>query len=548
MGKILISTANTEESRLAVIDHEILTSYLSVIEGHVDRRLGIFSGVVEEVDPAISACFVNIGDSGKKGLLPFAAIAEEYLAPGKGSIDKRIKIGMRLLVQVLTDSHGEKGPKLTSRIRLFGKNLRLMPRERNPKPLMLSVSTNTKQHQHLVEAFEVPDGFTVEIPNFDSLELPIEELVRQKDNLLEFWKHIQQAFDEAKGPCPIYDNSDIVNICLTEYYSSSIDEIVCDDARTLDDIKKSMEIMQLAKPATMRVTEPKESVFSNSILQQIDTLRARKVNLKSGGEIVIDITEALIAIDINSKSAHKQASKEQTALHTNLEAASEICRQLRLRNLAGQIVIDFIGMKSKDDQQKVKQLIKDEFKQDPAHTVVGTISQFGLLELSRQNIGRPLQEAHPIPCAHCDGTGRGFTALDILARIKNTAVNLNSEVKVIYAELPFDIATDLLNKRRQELESYRNNHGIEIIIIPSSSLMGRNYKIFHTEQAVSLDDQQKNQNYNVHIPPYLTTNIRKNIKASVDSRKALEMIHAQYSQADTSSTPSKSNKKKQDGD
>lgn len=547
MGKILISTAHTEESRLAVIENEILTSYLSVIEGHADRRLSIFSGVVEGLAPGGKACFVNIGDAGKEALLEFSKIAKECLPSGKDSIDKLIKPQMRFLVQILTDSHGEKGPRLTSRIRLSSKNLVLMPREHSPKPLILPKPAKLEQHSHLAEALEVSDGFTVEVPDFISLELPVEKLVRQEENLLAFWRHIQKVFDQAEGPCLIYDNSNIVNICLTDYDITSIDEIVCDDASTLNEIKKSMEIMQIAKPAIMRVTEKEEPVFNNYILQQIDTLQARKVALKSGGEIVIDVTEALIAIDTNSNDAPTQASKEETDLHTNIEAATEICRQLRLRNLAGQIVIDFINMKSTESKQKLMQHFKDEIKHDRAHTRVGKISEFGLLELTRQNIGRPLHEVHPLPCAHCEGTGRGFTSLGILARVKNTALKLNSEIKVIYAELPFDIATDLLNNKRRELELYRKNKGIEIIIIPSISRTGKDFKIFASKKALSLDDLQENKDLEVSIPPYLTSKMRKVVEAAISHQEALELQYAdEQPQADISSiSPSK---KKQDGD
>lgn len=544
MGKILISTANTEESRIAVIEHELLTSYLSVIEGHVDRKQGIFSGVVESIATELNACYVNIGDSDKKGLLKFTKIAKECLPPGKNSVEP----GMRLLVQVLTDSHGKKGPACTSRIKLSSKNLCLMPREDDPRPLILPSPAKPGQYPFLAEALEVPAGFTIKVLGFSSLELPTEKLERQKDNLLGFWQRIQQAFNKATGPYPIYDYSNIVNICLTEHYSPSIDEIVCDDARTLDEIKKSMKVMQMAEPAIMRVADPGEPVFDNNILQQIDTLQARKVKLKSGGEIVIDVTEALIAIDINSQSARK-ANKEETALHTNIEAATEICRQMRLRNLSGQIVIDFIGMKSKEDQQKLMQHFKEEISHDQASPNVGKISKFNLLELTRQNIGRPLHEAHPLPCAHCDGTGRGFTSLDILARVKHTAIGLNPKIKVIYAELPFDIATDLLNNKRQKLDFYHKNNGIEINIIPSSSLKGKDFRILPVEKALSMGDLHKYKESEVSVPPYLTSNIRKEVQASINHQEGFEMIHAgQQSQDDISSTSSISNKKKKSED
>lgn len=549
MRKILISTANAEENRIAVLDNEVLTDYLSVIAGQEDRKLSVFAGVIEEIETSINACFVNIGDSGKKGFLQFADIAEECLPPGEGTIAERLEPGMRILVQIIKDSRSEKGPLLSSRIKLTSNNLVLMPRERNAKPLSVSHSATPSERQRLMETeglADLPEGHAIIIRS-NGLDQTGEELVRQKGNLLEFWGQINQFFDQAKGPQLIYENLNIVNICLTEYHSFATDAIICDSGETLKDIKGYIELMKAAEPATLRLVEPGEPIFDERILRQLDALQARKVKLKSGGEIVIDTTEALVAIDINSKRSRSQKNIEETALNTNIEAATEICLQLRLRNLAGQVVIDFIDMKSKENQQSLIRHIDREFRRDRASITIGEMSKFGLLELTRQNIGRPLHEAHSSVCSHCDGTGRSpqtlSLALEILDRIKEMA--FNRKPKVIYAEMPLEPAIYLLNDKRQDLELFRSNNGVEVIIIPSTVLKGRDLNIRTERNARRPDDLDKKNNGNI-VPPYLAANNgREAAIAAITNQKALETMHrndpAAQPQAPASGTPAAPN-------
>lgn len=549
MRKILISTANAEENRIAVLDNEVLTDYLSVIAGQEDRKLSVFAGVIEEIETSINACFVNIGDSGKKGFLQFADIAEECLPPGEGTIAERLEPGMRILVQIIKDSRSEKGPLLSSRIKLTSNNLVLMPRERNAKPLSVSHSATPSERQRLMETeglADLPEGHAIIIRS-NGLDQTGEELVRQKGNLLEFWGQINQFFDQAKGPQLIYENLNIVNICLTEYHSFATDAIICDSGETLKDIKGYIELMKAAEPATLRLVEPGEPIFDERILRQLDALQARKVKLKSGGEIVIDTTEALVAIDINSKRSRSQKNIEETALNTNIEAATEICLQLRLRNLAGQVVIDFIDMKSKENQQSLIRHIDREFRRDRASITIGEMSKFGLLELTRQNIGRPLHEAHSSVCSHCDGTGRSpqtlSLALEILDRIKEMA--FNRKPKVIYAEMPLEPAIYLLNDKRQDLELFRSNNGVEVIIIPSTVLKGRDLNIRTERNARRPDDLDKKNNGNI-VPPYLAANNgREAAIAAITNQKALETMHrndpAAQPQAPASDTPAAPN-------
>ena len=322
MRTILISTANAEENRIAVLDNGILTDYLSVIAGKEDRKLSIFAGVIDEVETSINACFVNIGDAGKKGFLQFADVAEECLPPGtSGSVAERLKPGMRILVQITKDSRSEKGPLLTTRIKLSSGNLIMMPRERSSsKQLSISANATPAERQRLTESAELADlpAGHAAIIRSNGLDQPVEDLVRQKENLLEFWRQINQVFDKAEGPMLIYENLNIVNICLTEYHSFATDAIVCDDAGTLAEIEGTIKVMHSHQPATLRVIEADEPIFDERVMRQIDSLQSRKVKLKSGGEIVIDTTEALVAIDVNSKrSAARRTSRTPPSTPTS---------------------------------------------------------------------------------------------------------------------------------------------------------------------------------------------------------------------------------------
>lgn len=532
MRTIIISTANAEENRIAVLDNGILTDYLSVIAGKEDRKLSIFAGVIDEIETSINACFVNIGDAGKKGFLQFADIAEECLPPGtEGSVAERLKPGMPILVQITKDSRSEKGPLLTTRIKLSSGNLILMPRERVPsKPLSISANATPAERQRLHDAAELADlpAGHAAIVRSNGLDQPVEDLVRQKGNLLEFWRQINQVFDKADGPMLIYENLNIVNICLTEYHSFATDEIVCDHPGTLAEIEGSIKVMHAPMPATLRLVKPDEPVFDERAMRQIDSLLARKVKLKSGGEIVIDTTEALVAIDVNSKRSRSQKNIEDTALNTNIEAATEIALQLRLRNLAGLVVIDFIDMQSKDNQQTLLRHIEREFRKDRASITIGGISSFGLLEMTRQNIGRPLHEAHSSLCPHCSGTGRiphaSATSLSILDRIKETA--FSRRPKVLYVELPIEPATYLLNEKRGELNRLHSDNGIEVIIIPSPHLSGKDCNIRAEKQPRrgGGDYLQKSNGGNI-VPPYLAGAGREEPIAAISNQKAMATMH-----------------------
>ncbi|MBF2735206.1 MAG: ribonuclease E/G [Betaproteobacteria bacterium AqS2] len=533
MRTIIISTANAEENRIAVLDNGILTDYLSVITGKEDRKLSIFAGVIEEVETSINACFVNIGDAGKKGFLQFADIAEECLPPGtEGSVAERIKPGMPILVQITKDSRSEKGPLLTTRIKLSSGNLILMPRERSPaKALSISANATPAERQRLNEAPELADlpAGHAAIVRSNGLDQPVEDLVRQKGNLLEFWGQINQVFAKADGkPMLIYENLNIVNICLTEYHSFATDEIICDHEGTLNEIKGSIEVMHAPMPASLRLVKPGEPVFDERAMRQIDSLLSRKVKLKSGGEIVIDTTEALVAIDINSKRSRSQKNIEDTALNTNIEAATEIALQLRLRNLAGIVVIDFIDMQSKDNQQTLLRHIEREFRKDRASITIGSISSFGLLEMTRQNIGRPLHEAHSSLCPHCSGSGRiphaSATALNVLDRIKETA--FSRRPRVLYIELPLEPATYLLNEKREDLNQLRADNGMEVIIIPSPHLKGKDCNIRAEKQPRrgGGDYQQKSNGGNI-VPDYLAGSGREEPAAAITNQKAMATMH-----------------------
>ena len=481
MRKILLSTANAEENRVAVVENNLLTDYLSVYAGQEDRRGSIYVGTIEEVETSLDACFVNIGDS-KKGFLQFNDIDAAALGPGSGSIADRLHSGASVLVQITKDSRSEKGPLLTTRIKLSSNNLLLMPREKDKTRLHLSRRADESERQRIEQArdrLQAPEGQSL-IVRSNAFDKAIEDLIWERVNLLSLWSMIQKIAQKQEKPTLLYEYQNIVNICLSEYLSQDIEEIVCDNERTQDEVKENLDAIGGLSPERVRLIKGDELLFDDGMVKQFDALVTRKVALRSGGEMVIDTTEAMVTIDVNSKRSRGQSNIENTAFNTNMEAASELATQLKLRNLAGLIVVDFIDMSSEENRAKLENHVRREFRKDRAKTNIGSLSQFGLLEMTRQNIGRPLHESHSIVCHHCSGTGRmptvRSTALNLLDKIRAACIG-RKQVGAIVIEMAIDPATYLLNEKRAELHEILVDFGIEVLIVPSANLDRAEHKM-----------------------------------------------------------------------
>ena len=476
MRKILLSTTNEEESRLAVIDNGSLTDYLSVISGQEDRRGSILCGIISEVEPSLEACFVDIGDN-KKGFLQFSDIHQDCLLDKEGPVSGRLSKGQPILVQVTKDSRSKKGPLLTTRVKMQSHHLLLMTRDKEPEGLRVSRKASDSERDRILEASDklgIEDDMSM-IVRSNGLDKPIDSLAWEKDSLLSLWQLILKVFAKQEEPTLIFEYRNIVNICLSEYLTDNTEELVCDSEATLQEIKDLLVSMGNSMVEKVRCVADDETLFNDSVLKQVDALVSHKVTLPSGGEIVIDITEALVAIDVNSGRSRGNKGIEATALSTNTEAATEIARQLKLRNLSGLVVIDFIDMENSANRERLENHMRRSLRADRAQISTTRISQFGLLEMTRQYIGRPMHESHSTLCEHCSGTGRLPTvrafAVSILDKVQDLCIN-RKQVGTIYVELTVDAATYILNEKRDELRRIREDFGVEVIILPSLHMQG----------------------------------------------------------------------------
>ena len=487
MRKILLSTTNEEESRIAVIENGRLNDYLSVISGQEDRGGSIFCGIVSEIEPSLQACFVDIGDN-RKGFLQFGDIHQDCLLDKEGPTDQRLEKGQPILVQITKDSRSEKGALLTTRTKIKSNHMVLLARERTSEGLRISRKASDIERERIQAAkdrLNVNGGKSI-IVRSNGLDRAIDSLAWEKDSLLSLWELILKVFEKQSEPTLIYEYRNIVNICISEHLTQDTDELVCDSEATAQEITGLLKSMESDMVEKVRCVEDDEALFDKSVLSQIDSLLSRKVSLTSGGEIVIDSTEALTAIDVNSKRSRNEKGIEETALNTNLEAATEIALQLRLRNISGLIVVDFIDMENQENREKVENQVRRCLRNDSAQTSHSNLSQFGLLEMTRQYIGRPLIESHSVVCKSCDGTGRLPTvrsfANTIIDKIQDLCIN-RKQVGRIYVELAVDPATYILNEKRSELIKFLEVHGVDVIILPSAFLKGNEHKFRIDKQA-----------------------------------------------------------------
>lgn len=479
MEKILISTANPDEQRLAVLTNGVITDYISLMAGREDRKGSIYRGIIDVVEPSLEACFVNIGDS-KKAFLQFGEIHDSYLgatADADTSMAERIKPGTPVLVQIVKDARSEKGPVVTTRIDLLSAHMVLIPygKERN-KTIRISRRADDQDLARL-EAEKgnmgLPEDMSLIIRS-NGVDKAVADLKWELTSyLLPFWQKILEVFKKLDGTALIYEDNNIVNTCMREYFSQRTTEIVCDQESTMEEAKQTIGVIMPAMVERVRSINNEETLFNESLQAQLDSLMARKVELPSGGELVIDITEALIAIDVNSKRARTQKGIENTAQQTNTEAASEIARRLRLCNLSGLIVIDFIDMEEEKNNRALVQHMRSCLRADKAQIAIGDLSRFGMLEMTRQNIGRALHESHAEICAHCQGTGRLPTVASfsrsILDNLREICVS-RKNVGSIVLQLPTDPATYLLNEQRDALVELQNDLDVDVIILPDPSL------------------------------------------------------------------------------
>jgi ribonuclease E len=492
MKRMLFNATQAEELRVAIVDGQKLID-LDIESASKEQRKGnIYKGVITRVEPSLEAAFVDYGTE-RHGFLPFKEISRSYfkpdVEPGRARIQEAIAEGTEVIVQVEKDERGNKGAALTTFVSLAGRYLVLMPN--NPRGGGVSRRVEGEERNELRETMEklpVPQGMSI-IARTAGIGRTFEELEWDLTYLLKLWEKVLEAAapqrDETgkvANPAPylIYQESSLVIRAIRDYYQPDIGELLVD---TDSIYEQTVAFMGNVMPDNVqRVKRYRDDVplFSRfQIEHQIESAYSRQVALPSGGAVVIDHTEALVAIDVNSARATKGSDIEETALRTNAEAAEEIARQLRLRDLGGLIVIDFIDMENQRNQREVENRLRDSLRFDRARVQMGKISRFGLMELSRQRLRPSLEETAHQPCPRCSGTGfiRGIesTALHILRILQEEAMKENSAA--IHAQVPVDVASYLLNEKRTDIHALEARLKVNILLIPNIHLETPHYKI-----------------------------------------------------------------------
>ncbi len=476
MKRMLFNATQAEELRVAIVDGQKLIDLDIESAAKEQRKSNIYKGVITRIEPSLEACFVDYGAE-RHGFLPFKEVSRAYFQPGveagKAKINEALKEGQELIVQVDKDERGNKGAALTTYVSLAGRYLVLMPN--NPRGGGVSRRVDGDERAELRETMDqlqVPQGMSL-IARTAAIGRQAEELQWDLNYLLQLWSAIEGAAQQQSGAFLIYLEGSLVIRAIRDYFQPDIGEILIDTDEVFEQARAFMGTVM--PPNVSRVKRYRDDVplFSRfQIEHQIETAFARQVNLPSGGAIVIDHTEALVAVDVNSGRATKGSDIEETALKTNLEAADELARQLRLRDLGGLIVIDFIDMESSKNQREVENRLRDALRFDRARVQMGKISRFGLMELSRQRLRPALAETSYIPCPRCTGTGHirstESAALHILRILEEEAMKENTGA--VHVQVPVDVATFLLNEKRPDIQAIELRHKVTILLIPNVHL------------------------------------------------------------------------------
>ncbi|HFD80553.1 MAG TPA: ribonuclease E, partial [Gammaproteobacteria bacterium] len=485
MKRMLINATQPEELRVALVDGQKLIDLDIEVPSRGQKKSNVYKGKITRVEPSLEAAFVDYGAE-RHGFLPFKEVSRSYYRKGAGegggrvSIKEALSEGQELIVQVEKDERGNKGAALTTFISLAGRYLVLMPN--NPRAGGVSRRIEGEDRNLVRDAMaqlEYPADMGL-IVRTAGVGRNAEELQWDLDYLLHLWDSIEKAAQERPAPFLIYQESNVIIRALRDHLRSDIGEIMIDDAEVFEQAQQFMtQVMPHNLKKLKRYEDPVPLFSRYQIESQIESAFQREVTLPSGGAIVIDHTEALLSIDINSARATKGSDIEETALNTNLEAADEIARQLRLRDLGGLIVIDFIDMQPTKHQREVENRLRDALRVDRARVQVGRISRFGLLEMSRQRLRPSLGESSQIVCPRCMGQGtvRGVEslALSILRIIEEEA--MKEKTGRVVARVPVDVGTYLLNEKREILVNLEHRHELSVTLIPTPGLETPHYEI-----------------------------------------------------------------------
>jgi ribonuclease E len=530
---MLINATQAEELRVALVDGQKLYDFDIEVPSKEQKKSNIYKGIITRVEPSLEAAFINYG-ADKHGFLPFKEISPAYRHHQDGvendgrrsSVKDLIKEGQEIVVQIEKEERGNKGAALTTYISLAGTYLVLMPN--NPKAGGISRRIEGETRSELREvmaSLDIPDNMGL-IVRTAGCGKNAEELQWDLNYLMQLWESIERLSGEQKAPFLVFQESNVIIRALRDHLRADIDEILIDN-------EESFALVQKFLKQVMPHFLPKAKLYQDSvplfnryqIEAQIEIAYGREVSLPSGGSIVIDHTEALTSVDINSARATKGSDIEETALNTNLEAADEIARQLRLRDLGGLFVIDFIDMMSSKNQRNVENHLRDALKLDRARIQTGKISRFGLLEMSRQRMRPSLGDSTQISCPRCKGQGTirnvESVALSVLRIIEEEAMKKATE-KVI-AHLPIESATFLLNEKRSAIEAIENRLKVSIVILPSKHLETPAYDIERIKEKDAADEKPSYlqiKSEEISIPEFA-----QQVKPKVDKPMIQEFLH-----------------------
>lgn len=479
MKRILVNATQQEELRVAMVDGQELYDLDIELTGNKQKKSNIYKAKIVRIEPSLEAAFVDYG-APRHGFLPFREIAPNYFkSRNAGSIREAVNNGQELIVQVSQDERGNKGAALTTYPSLPGRYLVLTPNNSRASGISRQIEGEDRDELQKIASQLTPVEGGGVIIRTAGIGHSIEELQWDLDNQVRLWKAIQEAAKKS-GPFLIYSDNDAVVRALRDNLRDDIGEVLIDDEETHREASKFVERMAPQYQKNIKLYQETVPLFSHyQIESQIESAHDRMLDLPSGGTIAIDHTEALVSIDINSARATKSGDIETTALNTNLEAAREIARQLRLRDLGGLIVIDFIDMVSSSNQKKVENEFRERTRLDRARVQIGRISRFGLLELSRQRLRPALGEFTQITCPRCDGHGTIRTiqslSLAILRLIEEEAMKENTGIVV--TELPIEVTAYLLNEKRDSIEKITQRHGPHVRLLPTPGLETPHYRV-----------------------------------------------------------------------
>ena len=501
MKRMLFNATQAEELRVAIVDGQKLIDLDIESASKEQKKSNIYKAVITRIEPSLEAAFVDYG-SERHGFLSFKEVSRAFFQPGveagRATIREALREGQELIVQVDKDERGNKGAALTTFISLAGRYLVLMPNNPRGGGVSRRVEGNERSElREVMDQLQVPHGMSL-IARTAAIGRNAEELQWDLNYLLQLWKAIESAAQQQKGAFLIYQEGSLVIRAIRDYFQPDIGEILID---TDEVFEQAGQFMAHVMPATVnRIKRYHDDVplFSRfQIEHQIESAYSRQVGLPSGGAIVIDHTEALVSIDVNSGRSTRGADIEETALKTNLEAAEEVARQLRLRDLGGLIIIDFIDMESQRNQREVENRVREALRFDRARVQTGKISRFGLLELSRQRLRPALAETSYIACPRCSGTGHirstESAALHILRILEEEAMKDNTAA--VHTQVPVDVATFLLNEKRTDVQAVELRHKVNILLIPNMHLETPQHTIVRVRQDELVNDEALQPSY-----------------------------------------------------